>query len=162
MSKWEEEWRDETRGRALSKIAPSPTRKVLHIHEKLPKWVSSLMVQIRTGKIGLRRFLHERNVPEVKDERCGCRRGEETVRHVLTECTRYKEMRRSMWAREVRKARLNWIHLRTILTTPAYVKKTALFMQKTDLLGQFRGLKWSEPSSGSKPSIEKCNQRSTR
>ena len=36
-----------------------------------------------------------------------------------------------MWARAVRKARLNWIDLRTILTTPAYVKKATLFMQKT-------------------------------
>ncbi len=101
---------------------------------------------MRTGKIGLRKFLHERNVPEVKDVRCGCRRGEETVSHVLTECTRFKEIRRTMWAREVRKARLNWIELRIILTTPAYVKKAAQFMQKTDLLGQFRGLKWSEPT----------------
>ena len=144
--KWGEEWRNESRGRALFKIAPSPTRKVLHIHDKLPKWVSSLMVQMRTGKIGLRKFLYERKVPNVEDARCGCRRGEETVRHVLTECPRFKEMRRTMWAREVRKARLNWIDLRTILTTPAYVKKAALFMQKTDLLGQFRGLTWSEPT----------------
>ena len=146
FEKWEEEWQNEKKGRALFKIAPSPTRKVLHIHGKLPKWVSSLIVQMRTGKIGLRKFLHERNVPEVKDARCGCKRGEETVRHVLTECTRFKEIRRTMWAREVRKARLNWIDLRTILTTPAYVKRAALFMQKTDLLGQFRGLKWSEPT----------------
>ena len=120
---------------------PLTSRKMLHIHGKLPKWVSSLMVQMRTGKIGLRKFLHERNVPEVKDARRGCKRGEETVRHVLTECTRFKKMRRTMWARKVRKARLNWIDLRTIFTTPAYVKKAALFMQKTNLLGKFRGLK---------------------
>ena len=144
--KWGEEWRNETRGRALFKIAPSPTRKALHIHDKLPKWVSSLMVQMRTGKIGHRKFLYERKVPDVEDARCGCRRGEKTVRHILTECPRFKEMRRTMWAREARKARLNWIDLRTILTTPTYVKKAALFMQKTDLLGQFRGLTWSEPT----------------
>lgn len=75
-----------------------------------------------------------------------CKRGEETVGHVLTECPQFKEMRKTMWANEVRKARLNWIDLRTILTTPIYVKKAALFMQKTDLLGQFRGLTWSEPT----------------
>ena len=104
------------------------------------------MVQMRTGKVGLRKFLYERKIPDVEAARCGCRRGEETVRHLLTECLRFKEMRRTMWAREVKKARLNWIDLRTILTTPAYVKKDALFMQKTDLLGQFRGLMWSEPT----------------
>ncbi len=68
------------------------------------------------------------------------------MRHLLTEFTQFKKMRKTMWAREVRKTRLNWIDLHTILTTPAYVKKAALFMQKTDLLGQFRGLKWSEPT----------------
>ena len=46
-----------------------------------------------------------------------------------------------MWACEVRKAKFNWIDLRMILTTPAYIKKAALSMQKTDLLRQFRGLK---------------------
>ncbi len=76
-------------------------------------------------------------MPELKDARCGCRRGEETVRHLLTEYTRFKEIRRTIWANEVRKARFNWIDRRTILSTPAYVKKAALFMQKTDLLGQF-------------------------
>ena len=81
-----------------------------------------------------------------RNVRCGCRRGEETVRHILTECPQFKEMRRTIWAQEVRKARFNWIDLRTILTTPAYVKKAALFMQKTDFLGQFRGLTWSEPT----------------
>ena len=51
-----------------------------------------------------------------------------------------------MSACDVKKAKLNWINFRTILKTPPYVKKAALFMQKTDLLGQFRGLKWSEPT----------------
>ena len=104
------------------------------------------MIQMRTGKIGLRKFLYERKVPGVEDARCGCKRGEETVRHVLTEGPRFKEMRRTLWAREVRKARLNWIDLRTILVNPIYAKKAALFMQKIDLLGQFRDLTWSEPT----------------
>ena len=38
------------------------------------------MVQMRTGKIGLRKFL---SAPDVRDARCGCRRGEEIVRHVI-------------------------------------------------------------------------------
>ena len=120
------------------------------------------MVQMRTGKVGLRKFLYERKIPDVEAARCGCRRGEETVRHVLTEWLRFKKMRGKMWAREVQKARLNWINLHTILTTPAYVKKAALFMQKTDLLGQFRGLTWRQTHaelkcSEPKPSITSGN-----
>ena len=45
-----------------------------------------------------------------------------------------------MWIYEVEKARLKFIHLRTILITPAYVKKATLFMQKTDIFKQFWGL----------------------
>ena len=75
FEKWEEEWQNETKGCALFKIATSPIRKELNIHGKLPKWVSSLIVQIRTGKIGLQKFLHKRNLPEVKDARCGCSKG---------------------------------------------------------------------------------------
>ena len=85
FAEWEDDWHKETRGRTLFKIAPKPSRKVLHLHDKLPEWISSLMVQMRTGKIGLRKFLYERNVPDIGDTVCACGEGEETVRHVLTE-----------------------------------------------------------------------------
>lgn len=142
FAEWEDDWHKETRGRTLFKIAPKPSRKVLHLHDKLPKWISSLMYQMRTSKIGLRKFLYERNVPDIDNTECACGEGEKTVRHVLTECSQFREMRRTIWADEVRKARYNYIDLRTILTTPAYLKKAAEFMQKTGLLGQYRGLKW--------------------
>ena len=43
-NKWGKKWHHRTRGRALFKIALLLTRKILHIHDKLSKWVSSLMV----------------------------------------------------------------------------------------------------------------------
>ena len=141
-AEWEDDWHKETKGRTLYKIAPKPSRKVLHLHNKLPKWTSSLMVQMRTGKIGLRKFLYERNVPDISNTECACGEGEETVRHVLTECSQFSELRKITWADEVKKARYNWIDLRSILTTSAYLKKAVEFMQKTGLLGQYRGLKW--------------------
>ena len=100
---------------------------------------------MKTGKIKLQKFLYKCKIPNVEDARCGCRREEETMRHILMECPRFREMRKRIWAQEVRKARLNWIEFCKILTTPAYVKKTALFILKIVLLGQFRGLTWSEP-----------------
>ena len=109
-AEWEDDWRREVRGRTLYKIAPTPSRQVLHLHEKMPKWVSSLM---RTGKIGLKSFLYERNVPSIEDTECACGEGEESVRHILTECSQFGVMRRTLWADEVRKARYNWIDLRT-------------------------------------------------
>lgn len=66
-AEWEDDWHREARGRTLYKIVPTPSRKLLHLHDKLPKWVSSWMVQLRTGKIGLKKFLYERNVPSIED-----------------------------------------------------------------------------------------------
>ena len=100
------------------------------------------MVQMRTGKIDLRKFLYERNVPDIEDTECACGEGEETVRHVLTECSQFSELKRIIWADKVKKAWYNWIDLRPTLTTPAYLKKATEFMQKTGLLGQYWGLKW--------------------
>ena len=136
-AEWEDDWHKETRGRTLYRIAPKPSRKVLHLHDKLPKWISSLMVQMRTGKIGLKKFLYERNIPDIDDTECACGEGEETVRHVLTECSQFRELRRTMWADEVRKARYNWIDLRTILTTPAYLKKAAGLAYLQALFGAY-------------------------
>ena len=90
----------------------------------------------------MKKFLYKRHVPSIEDTECACGEGEETVRHILTECSQFSEMRRTLWAEEVRKAGCDWIDLYTILTTPAYLKKAAGFMQKTGLLGQFRGLEW--------------------
>lgn len=44
-------WHKEAKeGRTLYKIVRTPSRKMLHLHDKLPKWISSLMVETRTGR----------------------------------------------------------------------------------------------------------------
>lgn len=62
---------------------------------------------MRTGKIGLRKFLYERNVPDIKDTKCACGEGGETVRDVLIECSQFSELRKIMWADEAKKAKFN-------------------------------------------------------
>jgi hypothetical protein len=52
----------------------------------LSKAMSSLLVQIRTGKIGLRAFLFERRVPEVTTPYCRCGLAKETFEHIVLEC----------------------------------------------------------------------------
>lgn len=97
---------------------------------------------MKTGKIGPRKFFYEKNVPDISDTECAYGEGEETVRHMLSECSQFSEWRKITWADEVEKARYNWIDLRSILTTLAYLKKAVKFMQKTSLLGQYQSLKW--------------------
>jgi hypothetical protein len=56
---WEHSWGTETRGRACYRYTPKPTHKVLRLHENRSKRLSSLLIQMRTEKIGLRDFLHQ-------------------------------------------------------------------------------------------------------
>jgi hypothetical protein len=55
------------------------------LHEGASKGESSLMVQIRTEKIGFRAFLAQRRVPEVSPE-CDCREAVQTPKHVILAC----------------------------------------------------------------------------
>jgi tubulin alpha len=68
----------EKTGREL-RICAEPTTKVLLLHKSVPRPFSSLIIQLRTAKIGLRQFLFLRKVPDVDDDRCECRRGSQTV-----------------------------------------------------------------------------------
>ena len=58
-TKWKENWKTETKGRHLRQLQGVPARNVLKIHKGLKKDLSSLIVQMRMGKIGLRKFLYE-------------------------------------------------------------------------------------------------------
>lgn len=54
------------------------------------------MIQMKTGKIGLKKFLYERNVSSIEDTECACREGKESVRQILTEYSQFGEMRRTL------------------------------------------------------------------
>ena len=56
----------------------------------LSKAMSSLLVQIRTGKIGLRAFLFKRRVPEVTTPYCRCGLARETFEHIVLEVGKRK------------------------------------------------------------------------
>jgi hypothetical protein len=64
----------------------SPNRTVLKLHSGLRKAESSVLVQARTGRIGLAKFLYNRPVPGVLSAQCKCRNGEETPRHMALFC----------------------------------------------------------------------------
>jgi ribonuclease HI len=54
---WISAWREDKKGRATYRHTPTPTKKVLQLHERLSKRESPLLVQLRTEKIGLNDFL---------------------------------------------------------------------------------------------------------
>lgn len=60
-----------------------------------------MVVQLRTGKIGLRKFLYKRRVPGVEDKGCYlCGGGEQTVHHILSMYRRFRAERKDTWRKE--------------------------------------------------------------
>ena len=53
-------------------INPDFSKKALAKHHGLRKHESTALTQIRTGRIGLKAFLHKRRVPGVLSPRCSC------------------------------------------------------------------------------------------
>lgn len=93
VREWKERWQREVdrsrarhRGRAEEPADEPPAKERLKLHDGLQKAESSLLVQMRTGKIGLRAFLFERRVPDVMTPVCACGDGRETARHVAAYC----------------------------------------------------------------------------
>jgi hypothetical protein len=97
---------------------------------------------MRTGKIGLREFLHGRNVPGITDALCECGRGSQTVRHVILSCPRFNDLRGETW--ESNDGRRERLDLKEVQTTPKLAKKAAKFMILTRLLWQYGAISEDE------------------
>lgn len=75
---------------------PAPSADALKKHLLLRKHESSLLTQIRTGKVGLRAFLFERRVPEVATPRCPCGEAPETAAHLILDCRQLDQQRQAL------------------------------------------------------------------
>ena len=126
---WSQDWENETRGRSLYKVMKTPSNSVLKIHRGLRKWISSVLVQMRTQKIGLAHFLHYRRVPGYNTAECECEGNYQTVMHVLMECPLHYRLRRETWKEESKKperrALLNTFQ--SLLTDTHFARKAAIF-----------------------------------
>ena len=91
--RWHKEWSLETRGKALRRVAPLLSKQIIRIHRGLQREASSVLIQIRTEKVGLRAYLFDRYVPGIDDARCECGSRRQTARHILEECRYYRVAR---------------------------------------------------------------------
>lgn len=96
-----------------------------------------MMVQMRTGKIGLRHFLHQKKVPGIGSGECDCGRGLQTVSHVLYTCSKFDGLRLSFRIPEERGRRCWTTDLRKLLSQRSTAIAVAKFIIATKLLGQF-------------------------
>ena len=106
-------------------------KATLSLHADLPKPQSSLLTQIRTGKIGLAGFLHTCRVPGFEPPACPCGWHRETAQHIALDCPRFHSEQQQL---RLAAATTNFQQLTSSPRAAAIL--TAWFL-RLDLLPQF-------------------------
>lgn len=88
LQEWRTKWQSgQRRSRWCSRAsAEEPSASRLLLHQQLKKAESAILVQARTGRIGLAHFLSKAHVPGFEAPTCSCERGDETAEHLLLHC----------------------------------------------------------------------------
>ncbi|KAI9043120.1 uncharacterized protein KD926_004623 [Aspergillus affinis] len=125
-------------GKPTKRLIPKPNKKVLRIYEGLSKPQTSIIIQMRTMRIGLRHFLFK--IKQVDSDRCRCELGSQTPKHVLMECSLHLASQRIMMERldSIEGLRGRIQDYDAVMNHPQATRYVADFMQRTGLLQQFR------------------------
>lgn len=108
-----------------------PNSETLLLHRHIYKAESSLLVQMRTERIGFRDFLTTAFVPTVDSPHCTCGGGRETARHVLFYCARETE-------RRLRHESIHGLMTPSHLSDPIKAGGLAKWLMRTGRLEQYR------------------------
>ncbi len=92
---------------------------------------NTIEVQLRTDKIGLRKFLHKRKVSGFDTPLCSCGEGDQSVHHVLLVCSRWTQKRWEAFGC------IRHQDLAKLLGEPDTLRAATNMILETGLLGQF-------------------------
>ena len=92
-----------------------------------------MLVQLRTGRMGLRHFLSKARVPGYESEECNCGTGLETPRYILLHCPHKAERRTVL--REALGGHLDFSRLQD---TPRGAPVTSKWMIRSGRILQFQ------------------------
>ncbi|KAA6409147.1 MAG: hypothetical protein FRX48_06700 [Lasallia pustulata] len=126
--RWAKEWENGATGRTIFHLEKELNLGVLTKHTGIRRPLSSLITQLRTGKIALAHYLHR--IQRRDSPRCPCSQGIQTVRHILTECPRTQNLREELLGRAH--------DIRRTLKDSALVKAAAILVLQGNLMGQFQ------------------------
>jgi hypothetical protein len=131
LFRWKKRWATGKPGWGFLGVGP-PSRKAVKLHAKLRKAESSIITQIRTGRIGLAAFLNKAKVPGFPSPVCPCGSARETAAHVIAHCERFAELRRTLIDSRTRQ-----IDIKGLVSKPEIVPKLAKWFIQLQILPQF-------------------------
>jgi ribonuclease HI len=135
---WEKQWSaNSTTAAPTRQLVKTPGKSTLEVYNGLHKAWSSVMVQMRTGRIGLSGFLAKIGIRD--SNRCDCDEGIQTPQHILLECDHHVEIRGEM-LRKIGKKVSNCLDYATLVSEPKVARYVSDFMLKTGLLDQFKAI----------------------
>lgn len=135
---WKARWaKDQNAGfRGRPKRAtdnPTFDPSTIALRTGMTKAESSVLMQARTEKIGLRAFLFTRKVPEITTPYCDCGGGRERLVHLALHCPRERDRFEELFP-DIR----NSEDLRDALSSPKEAKAIAQWILSTGRLGMYR------------------------
>jgi len=136
LTRWLNLWKTSPRYPKMSKIDPSlPSTKTTKLLKSLHRKSSSILVQLRSGHVGLNVFLKKcKAVPSPLCRQC---KQPETVTHFLIHCRRYLPARAAL-KKEVGKAANS---VSRLLSDPKLIHSTLRYISATRRLKDYTDLK---------------------
>ena len=131
VKEWENQWEEKKR-RSYSGwqvFCQKPHHNNLKVYKELQKAEASLLLQTRTGRIGLASFLFRAGVPDFPTPLCVCGLAEETVKHITSS--------RSLYSSQRQQASFNSQDFTSIISNPELLQKFLYWFMSLKRLNQF-------------------------